>query len=93
MSILSKLKSVKHELKQQFGIEEFAIFGSYARGEETQNSDVDIAIIKMKEKDYFKRVEAKYFLEKVLKKSVDIGYLDTMRSLIKKEVKKDLVYV
>ena len=86
--LLTKLADVKHELKQQFGIEEFALFGSYARDEAKEESDIDIAIMKVKEKDYFKRVEAKYYLEDILEKRVDIGYFDSIRPIIQKYIKK-----
>ncbi len=91
--LLVKLHGLKDELKQQFGIEEIALFGSYARGEANEDSDIDIAIMKVKKKDYFKRIEAKYYLEGLLQKKVDIGYFDSIRPIIQKYIKKDLVLV
>ena len=91
--LLVKLHGLKNELKQQFGIEEIALFGSYARGEANEDSDIDIAIMKVKKKDYFKRIEAKYYLEDLLQKKVDIGYFDSIRPIIQKYIKKDLVLV
>jgi len=93
VTIIQKLKKLKKDLKERFGIEEFALIGSYARGEETKDSDIDIVILKIKQKDYFKRVNAKYFLEKKLQKKVDIGYYDSIRPIIKEEIKKDMIYV
>ena len=93
MDILAKLQKVKDELKQEFGIEEFALFGSYARGEEKEDSDIDIAILKMEKKNFFKRLKAKEFLEKYLSKKVDIGYFDSIRPIIKKRIKQDMIYV
>jgi predicted nucleotidyltransferase len=93
MDILAKLQKVKDELKQEFGIEEFALFGSYARGEEKEDSDIDIAILKMEKKSFFKRLKAKEFLEKYLSKKVDIGYFDSIRPIIKKRIKQDMIYV
>jgi predicted nucleotidyltransferase len=84
---------MKDDLKQQFGIEQIALFGSYARGEAKEDSDVDIAIMKIDKKDYFKRVGAKYYLESLLGKRVDIGYYDSMRSIIRKYIQKDLILV
>lgn len=40
--LLSALANVKEELQQRFGIEKIALFGSYARDEATDDSDVDI---------------------------------------------------
>jgi len=91
--IIDKLRELKPILKEKYGIEEFAVFGSVARGEDNENSDIDIAIIKAKEKDYFKRIYAKYFLEEKLNKKIDLGYYDSIRPVIKRHINKDLIYV
>jgi predicted nucleotidyltransferase len=91
--LLDILSSMKNELRHKFGIEQIALFGSYARGEANEDSDVDIAIIKIHKKDFLKRLQAKEFLEKKLNKKVDIGYLDSMRTFIKNRIQQDLIYV
>ena len=91
--LLTTLSNVKGELEEQFGIAKIALFGSYARDEASSDSDVDIAIIQIERKDYFNRVEAKYYLEKLLGKRVDIGYFDSMRPIIQKYIKKDMILV
>jgi len=91
--IIEKLRELKPILRDKFGIEEFAVFGSVARGDDNENSDIDIAIIKTKEKDYFKRMDAKYYLEDLFHKEVDLGYYDSIRPVIRKRVDKDLIYV
>ncbi len=93
IELLSKLQHAQGELKNRFGIEKIALFGSYARDEANEDSDIDIAIMKVEEKDYFKRIEAKYYLEDLLQKKVDIGYFDSIRPIIQKYIKKDLVLV
>ena len=84
--IIEKLRGLKPILKERYGIEEFAVFGSMARGDYKEDSDVDIAIIKAKDKDYFKMIDTKYFLEDMLKRKVDMGYYDSIRNIIKKEL-------
>lgn len=91
--ILNKLIELKPVLKDRYGIEEFAVFGSYARGEENENSDIDITITKIKKVDYFNRVHAKYFLEEQLEKRVDLGYFDSIRNFLKKRIQKDFIYI
>ena len=78
---------------QKFGISEIAIFGSYARDEANSKSDIDIAIMHINKKDYFTRVEAKNYLEKVLGIKVDLGYYNSMRPIIQNYIKKDLIIV
>ena len=46
--IIEKLRALKPVLKERYGIEEFALFGSVAKGVDTESSDIDIAITKMK---------------------------------------------
>ncbi len=91
--VLEKLSSVKDELRQQFGIEEFALFGSYARDEAKEDSDVDIAILKSSRKNFFLRMQAIEFLKAQLQTDVDMGYFDSMRTFIKNRIKQDLIVV
>jgi predicted nucleotidyltransferase len=91
--LLFALANVKHVLKQKYGIEEIALFGSYARGEAREESDVDIVILKMENRDLSKRLGAKAFLEQRLNKKIDLGYLDSMKTFVKNRIKKDFVYV
>ncbi|WP_281950349.1 nucleotidyltransferase family protein [Nitrosophilus kaiyonis] len=91
--LLEKLKEAKNILKEEFGIEKIAIFGSFARNEEKENSDIDIVILKMKRKNGFLIAKAKRFLNEYLNTNVDIGLYDSMHPYIKKEIKKDMIYV
>ncbi|WP_428739665.1 nucleotidyltransferase family protein [Sulfurimonas sp.] len=93
VDVVNFLSSHKQELQEKFGITKLALFGSYARDEQTEDSDIDLAIVEMEKNDYFKRVHAKYYLEKELQKGVDIGYLKSMRNFIKRRVEKELIYV
>ncbi|MEA3353793.1 MAG: nucleotidyltransferase domain-containing protein [Campylobacterota bacterium] len=92
-TIINKLKELKPILKERYGIEEFAVFGSVAKGTDTQNSDVDIAILKMQIKSGFDIFRAKNFLKETLDKDVDIGTFNSMKTFIKNRIKKDFIYV
>ena len=91
--LVIKLKNIKNELREQFGIEEIALFGSYARGEAKDVSDVDIAILEMNLKSGFDIINAKNYLQNYLQKSVDIGTYKSMKTFIKNRIKKDFIYV
>jgi predicted nucleotidyltransferase len=91
--IINKLKELKPILKEKYGIEEFAVFGSVAKGLDTEKSDVDIAVLKMKLKSGFDLIRAQYFLKENLNKEVDIGTFASMKTFIKNKIKKDFIYV
>lgn len=91
--IINKLRELKPILKEKYGIEEFAVFGSVAKGLDTENSDVDIAVIKLNLKDAFALFDAKEYLSNKLNKPVDIGTFKSMKTFIKNRIKKDFIYV
>jgi predicted nucleotidyltransferase len=43
-TILQKLRQHKPELQRKYPISKLGVFGSYARGEATTDSDIDIAV-------------------------------------------------
>jgi len=97
--ILEFLRSLKSELHKK-GISKIALFGSFAEGNTTIYSDIDIAI--KKEQNYLKnRNPYEYFetlnsiKEKILSKfgrNVDIFDLDS-KSDFKEDIEKELIYV
>jgi predicted nucleotidyltransferase len=61
--IVSALRRAKPELTQRFGVRSLAIFGSYARGEQREDSDVDVLVdvdpsVGLRFVDLAERVEA-----------------------------------
>ena len=50
-TILQRLKEVKPLLQERYHLTELAIFGSYARDEQTMQSDIDI-MVKMSTPDF-----------------------------------------
>lgn len=92
-SILSKIRELKPTLQKKFGINKLAIFGSFAKGLHTENSDIDIVILDMEQKNLLTIAKAQIFLENILKIKVDIGLYDSLRPFIRNSIKKDLIYV
>lgn len=43
-NILQKLRQHKPELQRKYPVDRLGVFGSYARGEATEKSDIDIAV-------------------------------------------------
>ena len=92
LDILTFLSEQKSFLKQHFNIDSIGLFGSYARDEATHKSDIDLAIVTTT-KSFSNRYKLKNYLEEELGKSVDLGYLDSLRTYIRKEIQKEIIYV
>ena len=93
MELLEKLKALKKELRELYGIEEIAVFGSVARREDTPESDIDIVILKMRKKNGFTIAKARRFLTEKLNRKVDLGLYDSMNPFIRKIIEKDMINV
>ena len=79
--ILNFLDEKKSFLKKQYHVDAIGLFGSYARDEATQKSDIDI-VISTSVKSFTNRYNLKKYLEDAFKKPVDIGYYDSLKTFI-----------
>jgi len=93
---LQKIKTIlqqkKEEIRKKYGVIVLGIFGSLARGEQTQTSDVDILV------EIEKPIGLGFFelwdnLEKLLGCEVDIVRVKLLRKEIKEEVLKEMVRI
>ena len=69
--ILAKLKQHKSYMQQEFGVEKIGLFGSYARDEAQEESDVDIYVY-LQKNDFMKIASLWNFLENLYHKKVDL---------------------
>lgn len=89
--ILTFLKNNKQHLQDKYQVNKIGLFGSFARDEETNKSDIDILVDMPSSFDnYF---NLKYFLEENFHRNVDLGKEKQMRLLIKKQILQDIIYV
>ena len=73
MEILALLRQHEPELKIRFGVARIGIFGSFARGEERPDSDVDVLVIFQKEKRHLIiSWEPNSILKNIFKRRVDL---------------------
>ena len=93
--ILSYLKNHKQYLHDTFGLNKIALFGSYARNENKDSSDIDILfeIDSNKKFSMFQYLKLNQYLETNLQSKVDLVREATLKDTIKPYVQKDLIYV
>lgn len=86
--ILSTLTIHHSELRQRFGIKSLALFGSVARNEEADTSDVDLLVEFDRSIGLFHLIGTQQYLEKLLGvKKVDL----VLRDAIIKELKEGIL--
>jgi predicted nucleotidyltransferase len=89
------LKEHKAEVVQKYGVREIGIFGSFVRGEQKKRSDIDI-LVEFAPRDIpglLKLIEMEMYLEKLLKKKVDVVIKSGIRPELKKGILKEVVYI
>lgn len=91
--IIHFLHQHQSELDEKFGIEQLALFGSFAKDEQSEKSDIDLVVVKMKKKNAFTLIKAKNFISDLLGRDVDLGLLDSLRPFIRNRVEKEMIYV
>ena len=90
---LNKLQQFKREYSSEYGIECIGIFGSVARGEHTEESDLDI-YYEGKSMGLKSMVELPAQLENYLGVSVDVVRKhENLRPAFVKRIMRDLIYV
>jgi len=89
--VLEILKNHKKYIQDNFNINSIALFGSVAKNNANEDSDIDILVdMKASYKKYY--LLKKYF-RNILNKDVDVVTKNSLRSFIKEEISKDLIYV
>jgi len=91
--ILSILRDFKQNFAEPYGILALGLFGSIARGQSRENSDVDICI-KTVTADPFVLVHIKEDIERRVHRRVDIVRMrEKMNPYLKERIEKDGIYV
>jgi predicted nucleotidyltransferase len=92
--IIIFLQVHKDELAQRFGVMSVGLFGSYARGEAREDSDIDIAIeLTPDKKSLSNFLGIRRYLEEQFGKTVDLGIESTLKPLVRDLVTKEIIHV
>ncbi len=93
--VLDYLKNHKQYFHDHYGLEKIGLFGSFARGDYSTSSDIDILFeVDAKKKfSMFKYLELNKYLEDGFKTKVDLVREASLKEGIKPYIHKDLIYV
>jgi predicted nucleotidyltransferase len=100
VAILKIIRNEMPTLRQLFGVEHLALFGSFARDEASENSDIDL-VVSLARPLGFAFIELADYLEEKLGCKVDlvtastleIGITDPRRAHIARDIQETLIYV
>jgi len=89
--ILLLLEANREKIKS-FGVKEIGVFGSVARGEETESSDVDV-LVELENKTFDAYMSLLFFLEDLFESKVDLVMKGSIKPVIKDNILSEAIYV
>ena len=89
----NRLQLLKPDLKEKFKVKTIGLFGSYAKGEQKEKSDLDILVDFYEPISLFRFIELEDFLSQQLGVKVDLVMKDALKSRIKDSILKEAIYV
>lgn len=90
---IEEIKNLVQPVAQRYGVERVAVFGSYARGEATPRSDVDLHIDSGNLRGYFKLAGFHRELEGALNLPVDVLTTGALDEQFLRRIKKEEIVV
>ena len=92
LNITSRLTAAKETYHQKYGVKTLALFGSFARGEQTMTSDIDI-LVEFDRPIGLAFIQLADELEQLLDAKVDLVTRRAIQPRMMKYIEPDLIYV
>jgi len=90
---IEKIKKKIIPVLREYKVTQAGIFGSYARGEQKNNSDIDILIEINDKAGLIEIIKLKGLLQKVTKKKVDLVEYETIRKELREQILNDEIRI
>ena len=91
MDALKILREHESEIKRRFGVKRIGIFGSHARGEEKEASDVDV-LVEFTKPSFDNFMDLAFFLEDLFGKEVDLVTTGGLSPYVAPFVEREVVW-
>jgi len=91
--ILAALNDVMNRHAQEYHLKRVGLFGSYARSEQNEVSDVDVLVEFSESPDLFDFLKFEEFLEKTLGVKVEAVRKEALRPELKDRILSETIYI
>ena len=91
--VITRLKGLKGELATRYDVREIGIFGSVAKGEDDNQSDIDLLVEFGSRADLITYIGLWQYLEDTFATKIDLVSKGGLRSDMQDKVMRDLVLV
>lgn len=91
--VIRRLQAHRDELTDRYGVKTLALFGSVARGDATEQSDIDLLVEFSRPVGLFGLFELQDHLEAVLECPVDLGTRDGLKPRLRSKILAECIDV
>lgn len=91
MEIIDLLKSHARDIKTCFGVKRIGLFGSFARGDQLETSDIDI-LVEFEKPTFRNFMDLSFYLEDLFGRKVDLVTVKGLHPRIRPYVEKDVIW-
>ncbi|MFD2705392.1 nucleotidyltransferase family protein [Salibacterium lacus] len=86
-----RLKRIKPVLQEKYHVSKIGYFGSFAREEQTEESDIDI-LVEFSKPIGLEFVSLKEYLEQELDRNVDLVTVKALKPQLKESILREVIY-
>jgi len=91
--VLKRLTGHIEEIRQRFSVKALSVFGSAARGEMADGSDVDILVVFNQKATFDLFMDLKFYLEELLGTGVDLVTDKALRPQVRQAIEGEIIDV
>jgi predicted nucleotidyltransferase len=92
-SVLDRLAAESVALRQRFGVSDLAVFGSVARDQAHESSDLDLLVTFDGPPDFDRFMGLKFYLEDLFGRAVDLVTRNALRPELRPQIEREAVRV
>ncbi len=91
--VLTRLRGSIGEIRQRFSVKALAVFGSIARDDADDDSDVDVLVIFDRKASFDLFMDLKFYLEDLLGTQVDLVTDKALRPQVRRAIEQEMIHV
>ena len=91
VEIIDLLKIHAKDIKTYFGVKRIGLFGSFARGDQKEASDIDI-LVEFEKPTFRNFMDLSFYLEDLFGRKVDLVTVKGLHPRIRPYVEKDVIW-
>ena len=92
--LIRYIKKNKPIFKKEYGVTRIGLFGSFVQGKANPSSDIDIVIeMDREKKNLHNFMQLRRLLEQQTERKIDLGFENSLKPIVRKSLKNQIIYV